>query len=127
MPSANRQMPEPGPPRREYDSRVGWAICALHCGNMEDVWGEKDTECVARPISQQDVVDVHSCSVKRWPRDLVSAAFLERLRGLRRTTSLCVLIIKGKVGLKNKLAIAISECEWASPLGINNETCYILR
>ncbi|CEL56328.1 hypothetical protein RSOLAG1IB_11899 [Rhizoctonia solani AG-1 IB] len=50
---------------------------------------KKDTERVSRPVSQQDVVDVRSCSLKRRPRDLVSVGFLNpvRLCGLRRTTS----------------------------------------
>ncbi|CEL51488.1 hypothetical protein RSOLAG1IB_00023 [Rhizoctonia solani AG-1 IB] len=95
MPSAEPAdwvTPEPGPPRREYDSRVGWAICARHRGNREGGWEEKDTERVARSVSQQDVVDVCSCLVRQRPRDLVSAGFLDpvlvvRLRGLRRTTS----------------------------------------
>ncbi|CEL64062.1 hypothetical protein RSOLAG1IB_11046 [Rhizoctonia solani AG-1 IB] len=64
--------PEPGPPRREYDLRVGWAICTRHFGNREGGWEEKDTERVARSPTQQDVADVRSFSVRRRPRELSS-------------------------------------------------------
>jgi hypothetical protein len=100
--------PEPGPQRREHDSRVGRAICARHRGNRKVEWEEKATKRVARSVSQQDVVDVRSCSVKRWSGDFLSAGILDpvlvvRLCGLHRTTSLFAQTVSQTTCTKSSL------------------------